>query len=91
MTVVFRSEKTVTYKDLALLCETLQVKQTGGEYLDWDNSMTIRKFVTKSEFDWLERKKEEEKKKREEEAEAAKKGAKKDTKKAPKKEEKIEE
>ena len=53
--------------------------------------MTIRRFVTQSEFDWLEKKKEEEKKRREEEAENAKKGGKKDNKKAPKQENKVEE
>lgn len=88
VTVVFKSDKAVNHKEIPILCETLQVKQAGEEYHDWDDSMKIRRFVTKTEFDWLERKKEEEKKRREEEAENAKKGGKKDNKKAPKKDEK---
>jgi hydrocephalus-inducing protein len=63
----------------------VQIKQAGEEFHDWDDSMTIRRFVTKTEFDWIEKKKEDERKKKEEEAENAKKGGKKDNKKAPKK------
>ena len=84
ITMVFRSEKTVSHKDLAMLCETQQIKQSNEEYSDWDDSMVIRRFVTQTEFDWVERKKEEEKKRREEEAELVKKGGKKDNKKAAK-------
>ena len=64
ITVVFLSSKAVSHKDLALLCETIQIRQNSEEYIDWDDSMTIRKFVTKTEFDWMERKKAEEKRRR---------------------------
>lgn len=89
ITIIFKSEKAVSHKDLPIVCESVQVKQAGEEYQDWDDSMTITRFVTKTEFDWIEKKKEDERKKREEEAENAKKGSKKDNKKAPKKDEKV--
>ena len=59
VTIVFKSSKAVSHKDLALACETLQIKQNSEEYQDWDDSMTVRRFVTKTEFDWIEKKKEE--------------------------------
>lgn len=58
ITIIFRSDKAVSHKDLAILCESVQIKQAGEEYRDWDDSMTIRRFVTKTEFDWIEKKKE---------------------------------
>lgn len=88
ITLVFKSNKTVTHKESPLACVTTQIKQASPEFIDWDDSQFVTKFVTKTEFDWLERKKEEEKKKREEEAELAKKGGKKDAKKPGKPEEK---
>ena len=53
ITMVFKSEKTVAHKDLALACETIQIKHANEEYADWDDSMTIRKYVTQAEFDWI--------------------------------------
>ena len=48
ITMVFKSLKAVSHKDLPLLCETLQIKQNTEEYQDWDDSMTGRRFVTKT-------------------------------------------
>ncbi len=84
ITLTFKSSKTITHKQTALVCTTTQIKQASPEFKDWDDSMFITKMVTKTEFEWLERKKEEEKKRREEQAEAAKKGAKKEAKKGGK-------
>lgn len=58
ITIVFKSAKTVAHKDLALACETVQIKQNTEEYQDWDDSMTVRRFVTKTEFEWIEKRKE---------------------------------
>ena len=46
--MIFKSEKTISHKDLAIACETQQIKQSTEEYNDWDDSMTIRKFVTQA-------------------------------------------
>ena len=48
ITAIFKSDKTVTHKELAILCETNQIKQNSEEYADWDDSMTVRRFVTKT-------------------------------------------
>jgi len=58
ITLIFKSAKTVTYKELALACQTNQIKQNAPEFVDWDDSQSVTKYVTKTEFDWLERKKE---------------------------------
>lgn len=52
ITIVFKSDRAVSHKDIPILCETLQVKQA-EEFNDWDDSIKIRRFVTKTEFDWL--------------------------------------
>lgn len=46
ISITFKSQKTVQYKDLALVCETIQINQNSSEFLDWDNSMTVTKFIT---------------------------------------------
>lgn len=57
--MIFKSDKSIAHKDLALSCETVQIKQANEDYIDWDDSITIRKFVTQAEFEWIERRKEE--------------------------------
>ena len=53
ITAIFNSDKTINHKDLPLACETFQVKQNAEQYADWDDSMTVRRFVTRTEFDWI--------------------------------------
>ena len=48
ITAIFKSDKTIAHKDLPLICETFQVKQNSEQYADWDDSMTVRRFVTKT-------------------------------------------
>ena len=67
----FRSNKAVIHKMFNLMCETNQILQ-GVIFKEWDDSMTNVKYVTKTESDWLQRKKEEElQKRRQEELEKA--------------------
>jgi hypothetical protein len=69
VSITFKAQKTVQYKDVLLACETIQInQQNNDEFVDWDNSMTVTKFITKTEFDWYEKKKEDERKRKEEEA-----------------------
>jgi hypothetical protein len=56
--LVFKSAKTVTHKETPLACQTTQIKQAAPEFVDWDDSQSVTKYVTKTEFEWLERKKE---------------------------------
>lgn len=65
VTCIFKSGKTVQFKDLPLICEAKGIKRE--QYKDWDDSMTTIRYVTKTEYDWYQRKQEEEKKKKEEE------------------------
>lgn len=88
--VTFKGSKPTTHKNFALLLETRQIKQAqanaANAYIDWDDSMKNVKYVTKTEYDWLIKKRaEEEAKRREEEALAAAAAA---SKKAPKKDNK---
>ena len=79
----FKSEKTVNYKELPMVCQIQNI--TVKDFKEWDDSMVTTRFVTKTEYDWYTKKQEEEKKrKEEEEALSKKKGAKKEVKKAPK-------
>jgi len=79
VTCIFKSAKTVTYKDLPLILEAKGIKR--DEYKDWDDSMTNVRYVTKTEYDWHMKKMEEERKRKEEEEEKAAKGSKKGSKK----------
>ena len=84
ITCTFKSQKTVTYKDLPMICQIQGI--AAKDTKDWDDSMVNTRYVTKTEYDWYIRKFEEEERKRKEEEELTKKkGAKKDAKKpAPK-------
>ena len=48
ISISFKSTKTVQYKNVALNCETIQINQNNEEFVDWDNSMAITKFITKT-------------------------------------------
>ena len=68
ITLNFKSNKTNIYKAFALLCETTAIVQGhDGTFKDWDDSMTVVRYVTKTEFDWMQRKREEEEKRRKQE------------------------
>ena len=70
----FRSTKSISYKAFGLLCETCQITQghNEGVFKEWDDSMTVVRYVTKTESDWLQKKREEEiQKRRQEELEKA--------------------
>ena len=91
VTLFFKANKPNTFKNFLLSCETKQINQTKtqkesiNEFIDWDDSKTIVRYVTKTEYDWAIRKREEEiQKKREEElliSQQTKKGGKKQDKK----------
>ena len=69
----FKSTKPILHKAFALLCETTQIIQDKGhEFKDWDDSMSVIRYATKTEFDWLQKKREEEaQRRRQEELEKA--------------------
>ena len=53
VTLTFKANKTVSHKDLALTCDTIQIKQTSPKFLDWNDSLFVSRFVTKTEANWI--------------------------------------
>lgn len=84
----FKANKTTIHKQFQILCETIQIQQGGG-FRDWDDSMSNIRYVTKTEFEIVMRKREEEvQRRRAEEAQVA--AAKKQKKPGGKEEKKVE-
>lgn len=53
--VIFKSQKTVKYDKIDLMCETYQIEQTpdaetGAKYSDWDDTMKTVRMVRPSEY-----------------------------------------
>lgn len=68
VTLNFKSNKTNIYKAFGLLCETTSINQGhDGTFKEWDDNMTVVRYVTKTEYDWLQKKREEENQRRKQE------------------------
>ncbi|EGR28756.1 hypothetical protein IMG5_169530, partial [Ichthyophthirius multifiliis] len=68
--IIYKANKTVTYKNIPLILETKQIKQNSDKFIDWDDSMTNIKYVTQKEYEWwIKKKKEEEELRKQEEEE----------------------
>lgn len=62
--LVFKSSKTISFKDHLIACEAKQIRQAEG-FIDWDDSMTQTRYVSNAELNWVTAKREEEKRLRE--------------------------
>lgn len=74
--MTFKGSKPTTHKLFGVVIETRQIKQLHTDsthsYIDWDDSLKNIRYVTKTEHDWLLKKKaDEDQKRREDEAVAA--------------------
>lgn len=89
ITLTFKADETQDYKNLELICQTIQINHSSGQFEEWDNSMCDTKFVTQKQYEKIMKRKEEDEKRKREEYEASlKKGAKKPVVAAKKKDEK---